>query len=198
MVTPSDTESIQVEVLPGRYLMPATAQKLLSEIYGNGGIVRMTIHGPNLPRSVPYGPGKGAPIAENRDLLIEIGGQAFELFVRLAQSVDGIFAPQHSRHLSQDFPRQDGLHGRVDPAHPAMAEGWMISRLHARHVIHTAAPAAGPVGAVQPGAVRARPLGVGQQGRENLRQAGAVAKPVAEPRYTNAAPRWQSSKYKLQ
>ncbi|MDD1722167.1 MAG: methyl-coenzyme M reductase operon protein D [Methanothrix sp.] len=85
MVTASDTESIQVEVVPGRYLMPATAQKLLNEIYGNGGIVRMTIHGPNLPRSVPYGPGKGAPIAENRDLLIEIGGQAFELFVKVGR-----------------------------------------------------------------------------------------------------------------
>ena len=85
MVTASDTESIQVEVVPGRYLMPVTAQKLLNEIYGNGGIVRMTIHGPNLPRSVPYGPGKGAPIDQNRDLLIEVGGQAFELFVKVGR-----------------------------------------------------------------------------------------------------------------
>jgi methyl-coenzyme M reductase subunit D len=85
MVTTSDTESIQVEIAPGRYLMPATAQRLLNEIYGNGGIIRMTIHGPNLPRSVPYGPGKGAPIEENRDLLIEVGGQAFELFVKVGR-----------------------------------------------------------------------------------------------------------------
>ena len=85
MVTTSDTDSIQVEIVPSRYLMPATAQKLLNEIYGNGGIVRMTIHGPNLPRSVPYGPGRGAPIDENRDLLIEVGGQAFELFVKVGR-----------------------------------------------------------------------------------------------------------------
>jgi len=85
MVTPSDTESIQVEVLPSRYLMPATAQKLLNEIYGNGGIVRIMIHGPNLPRSVPYGPGRGAPIDENRDLLIEVGGQIFELSVKVGR-----------------------------------------------------------------------------------------------------------------
>jgi hypothetical protein len=32
--------------------MPVTAQKLLNEIYGNGGIIRIMIHGPNLPRSV--------------------------------------------------------------------------------------------------------------------------------------------------
>lgn len=85
MVTKSDTESIQVEVVPNRYLMPATAQKLLNEMYENGGIVRIMIHGPNLPRSVPYGPGKGAPIEENRDLLIEVAGQAFELSVKVGR-----------------------------------------------------------------------------------------------------------------
>ncbi len=85
MVTKSDTESIQVEVVPNRYLMPATAQKLLNEIYENGGIVRIMIHGPNLPRSVPYGPGRGTPIEENRDLLIEVGGQAFELSVKVGR-----------------------------------------------------------------------------------------------------------------
>jgi methyl-coenzyme M reductase subunit D len=85
MVTKSDTESIQVEIVPSRYLMPATAQILLNEIYKNGGIIRIMIHGPNLPRSVPYGPGKGAPIEENRDLLVEVAGQAFELSVKVGR-----------------------------------------------------------------------------------------------------------------
>lgn len=86
MVTESDTESIQVEIVPSRFLMPASAQKLLNEIYGNGGLVRIMIHCPNLPRTVPYGPGKGAPIDENnRDLLIEVGGQAFELCVKVGR-----------------------------------------------------------------------------------------------------------------
>ncbi len=85
MVTESDTESIQVEIVPSRFLMPATAQKLLNEIYGNGGIIRIMIHGPNLPRSVPYGPGRGSPIDENRDLLIEVAGQAFELCVKVGR-----------------------------------------------------------------------------------------------------------------
>ena len=85
MVTLSDTESIQVEIVPSRYLMPATAQKLLNEVYGNGGIVRIMIQGPNLPRSVPYGPGRGAPIDENRDLLIEVGGQIIELTVKVGR-----------------------------------------------------------------------------------------------------------------
>jgi methyl-coenzyme M reductase subunit D len=43
------------------------------------------IHGPNLPRSVPYGPGRGAPIEENKDLLIEVAGQAFELTVKVGR-----------------------------------------------------------------------------------------------------------------
>jgi len=85
MVTLSDTESIQVEIVPSRYLMPATAQRLLNEIYGNGGVVRIMIQGPNLPRSVPYGPGRGAPIDENRDLLIEVGGQIIELTVKVGR-----------------------------------------------------------------------------------------------------------------
>ena len=63
--------------------MPATAPKLLNAIYENGGITRIMIHGPNLPRSVPYGPAKGTPIDENRDLIIEVGGQAFELGVEV-------------------------------------------------------------------------------------------------------------------
>jgi methyl-coenzyme M reductase subunit D len=82
MVTKSDTGSVQVEIVPSRYLTPATAQRLLNEIYENGGVKRIMIHGPNLPRSVPYGPGKGIPIEEHRDLLIELGGQVFELTVQ--------------------------------------------------------------------------------------------------------------------
>jgi methyl-coenzyme M reductase subunit D len=85
MVASSDTESVQVEIFPSRYLTPETTQRLLNEIYRNGGIVRMMIHGPNLPRSVPYGPGKGSPIEEHRDLLIQVGDQALELKVQVGR-----------------------------------------------------------------------------------------------------------------
>jgi len=43
------------------------------------------IHGPNMPRTVPYGPGKGTPIEENRDLLLEMCGQAVELRVKVGR-----------------------------------------------------------------------------------------------------------------
>jgi len=85
MVTISDTNSVQVEIVPSRFLMPETAQRLLTEIYKNGGIQRIMIHGPNMPRAVPYGPGKGLPIDENKDLLIEIGDQAIELRVKVGR-----------------------------------------------------------------------------------------------------------------
>lgn len=85
MVTKSDTDSVQVEIVPSRFLMPETAQRLLNEIYKNGGIVRIMIHGPNMPRTVPYGPGKGIPIEENKDRLLEIGDQAIELRVTVGR-----------------------------------------------------------------------------------------------------------------
>jgi methyl-coenzyme M reductase subunit D len=85
MVTKSDAQSVQVEITPSRFLMPETAQRLLCEIYKNGGIKRIMIHGPNMPRTVPYGPGKGIPIEENKDLLLEIGGQAIELRVKVGR-----------------------------------------------------------------------------------------------------------------
>jgi methyl-coenzyme M reductase subunit D len=84
MVTSSDTDTVQVEIFPSRFLQPETAQRLLNEIYEGGGIVRIMIQGPNLPRAVPYGPGKGVPIQQN-DRLVELGGQAFELRVKVGR-----------------------------------------------------------------------------------------------------------------
>jgi len=85
MVTNSDTESVQVEIFPIRFLMPETTERLLNEIYKNGGILRISVHGPNLPRSIPFGPGKGAPIEENQDNLIQIGDQVLELTVKVGR-----------------------------------------------------------------------------------------------------------------
>lgn len=71
----TDSEPVQVEIFPSRFLSPETTQKLLNELYKSGGIVRMMIQGPNLPRMVTYGPGKGLPIEEHRNLLVEVGGE---------------------------------------------------------------------------------------------------------------------------
>jgi len=85
MVTKSDAEPVQIEIFPNRFLKPETAQRLLNEIYKTGGIVRIMVQGPNLPQSIPYGPGKGLPVEENKDLLLEIGQQAMELRVKIGR-----------------------------------------------------------------------------------------------------------------
>ncbi|MDF0590868.1 methyl-coenzyme M reductase operon protein D [Candidatus Methanocrinis natronophilus] len=85
MVTKSDTETVQIEIFPRRFLNPDTAQRLLDEIYRSGGVLRIMIQGPNLPRAVPYGPGKGLPIEEHKNMLLELGDQAIELRVKVGR-----------------------------------------------------------------------------------------------------------------
>jgi methyl-coenzyme M reductase subunit D len=85
MVTKSDTKPVQIEIFPQRFLKPETAQRLLDEIYRSGGILRIMIQGPNLPKAVPYGPGKGIPIEENKNMLLELGDQALELRVKVGR-----------------------------------------------------------------------------------------------------------------
>lgn len=85
MVTKSDTEPVQIEIFPRKFLKPETAERLLNEIYRAGGLVRIMIQGPNLPKSVPYGPGRGLPVDENRDILLKLGDQALELRVKVGR-----------------------------------------------------------------------------------------------------------------
>jgi len=85
MVTKSDTEPVQVEIFPNRFLKPETAQRLLNEMYEVGGITRIMIQGPNLPKSVPYGPARGLPVEENLNILLELGDQALELRVKVGR-----------------------------------------------------------------------------------------------------------------
>ena len=64
----------------------------------------------------------------------------------------------------------------VEPNHVAVAEDRIIFLLHARHIVHTGAPTARPVGAVAPSVVKAEPLVVSHESRECLMQAVDVAK----------------------
>lgn len=80
--TSSDTiKHLQLEIVPQRLLNPETAQGLLNEILDLEGVVRLFIHGPRLPGTVPYGPAKGTAMAHNSRRLIEIEGNAVELMV---------------------------------------------------------------------------------------------------------------------
>ena len=51
----------QVRIVPIRMLKPQTAERLLNMLAGINGIRRIMIHGPGLPKKVPYGPARGCP-----------------------------------------------------------------------------------------------------------------------------------------
>lgn len=79
--TLSDANYVQLEIFPSRLLKPETAQNLLSEIADLEGIIRLFIHGPRLPQTVPYGPATGLPVNHPGNTVIEVAGQAIELAV---------------------------------------------------------------------------------------------------------------------
>ncbi|WP_321430639.1 methyl-coenzyme M reductase operon protein D [uncultured Methanolobus sp.] len=77
----SDANYVQLEIFPSRLLKPETAQNLLTEITNLEGIIRLFVHGPRLPQTVPYGPATGMPVNHPGNAVIEVAGQAMELAV---------------------------------------------------------------------------------------------------------------------
>lgn len=77
----SDANYVQLEIFPSRLLKPETAQNLLNEIADLEGIIRLFVHGPRLPQTVPYGPATGLPVNHPGNAVIEVAGQAIELAV---------------------------------------------------------------------------------------------------------------------
>lgn len=75
------TKRLQLEIVPQRLLRPETAQVLLNEILDLEGVVRLFIHGPRLPGTVPYGPAKGTSLVHDSRRLIKIEGNTVELMV---------------------------------------------------------------------------------------------------------------------
>ena len=73
----------QCRITPLRMLKPDSAESLLNEIVKIPGIIRMMINGPNLPRTVPYGPARGKPNTNTNRRVIEVGGSEFELHVQV-------------------------------------------------------------------------------------------------------------------
>lgn len=76
----SNTEnSIQIEIFPSRILSPETAQKLIAEIYGVDGVIRVMVQGNRLPDKVGAGPGTGEKVEHPLRKPIQIGDQVVEL-----------------------------------------------------------------------------------------------------------------------
>lgn len=79
------TGSIQVEIIPHRLLGADSTERILNALAESEGIVRMAIHGPNLPYAVPYGPAKGMPVNHPERREITVGGITFELKISLGR-----------------------------------------------------------------------------------------------------------------
>ena len=77
----------QCRITPLRMLKPDSAELLLNEIVKIPGIRRMTINGPNLPRTVPYGPARGKPNPNSNRRVITVGGSEFELHVQVGTMI---------------------------------------------------------------------------------------------------------------
>ncbi len=85
MVTILDTDPVQYEIFPQRMLNPASAQELLNRLEQIKGVTRVLIQGPKLPLTVPYGPGKGAPVDHTAREIIRVGDQVMELQVKVGR-----------------------------------------------------------------------------------------------------------------
>jgi methyl-coenzyme M reductase subunit D len=82
----TDTDYLQLEIYPGRLLNPDTAEALLNEIAELEGVIRFFVHGPRIPKTVPYGPATGEGVNHPARRVITVAGQEMDLEV----SVGGI------------------------------------------------------------------------------------------------------------
>ena len=85
MVTTTDSDPVQYEIFPQRMLDPASAQELLNRLEQIEGVIRVLVQGPRLPLTVPYGPGKGAPVDHTDREIIRVGDQVMELQVKVGR-----------------------------------------------------------------------------------------------------------------
>jgi methyl-coenzyme M reductase subunit D len=77
----------QVRVVPTRMLKPETAERLLNMLAGIAGIRRMMIHGPGLPKLVPYGPARGSPNPHSDRRAIHVGDAEVALSLRVGEVI---------------------------------------------------------------------------------------------------------------
>ncbi len=85
MVTTTDSDPVQYEIFPQRMLDPSSAQELLNRLEQIKGVTRVLVQGPRLPLTVPYGPGKGAPVDHPDREVIRVGDQVMELQVKVGR-----------------------------------------------------------------------------------------------------------------
>jgi methyl-coenzyme M reductase subunit D len=73
----------QCRIVPARFLKPDTAEELLNRLVQVGGILRLSINGPSIPATVPYGPARGKPNPHPDRKVIRVGDQDVQLQVQV-------------------------------------------------------------------------------------------------------------------
>lgn len=73
----------QVRIVSARFLRPDTVEQLLNRLVQVGGILRMSINGPSIPATVPYGPARGKPNPHPDRKAIRVGDQEILLQVQV-------------------------------------------------------------------------------------------------------------------
>lgn len=82
-MTKATAEYPQVRIVPERLLFPATVERLLNAIIEAGGVRRMSLNGPRLPSTVPYGPARGIENPHYARRNIRVGDQDVQLEVQV-------------------------------------------------------------------------------------------------------------------
>jgi methyl-coenzyme M reductase subunit D len=107
------TEAIypQVRIVSARFLRPETAEKLLNRLVQVGGIRRMSINGPSLPATVPYGPARGQPNPHPDRKVIRVGDQDVQLEVQVGTIIleldDESYIPAIGEAVDEVFADKD-------------------------------------------------------------------------------------------
>jgi methyl-coenzyme M reductase subunit D len=73
----------QVRIVSTRLLRPDTVETLLNRLVQGGGIRRMSLNGPGIPATVPYGPARGQPNPHPDRRAIRVGDQDVPLQVQV-------------------------------------------------------------------------------------------------------------------
>ncbi len=78
----------EVQIFPERLLSADTVEKLLNELVDRvEGIGRIVLHGPGLPKVVPFGPARGKPVKHPERKPIEVKGEKIPMKIQAGQVI---------------------------------------------------------------------------------------------------------------
>ncbi len=74
-----------------RLMNPETVERLLNALLATGGVRRVLLNGPRLPKNIPYGPAAGLPNPHSLKSTIRIGSDDVELQVHVGSVILELF-----------------------------------------------------------------------------------------------------------